>query len=165
MRAKKPPRKECQGNKWMIENYDGETTPIEIEASLTHSILISRCHKTTIMIKGKANQVTVENSSKLSLVVETLVSTVDVVKAQDFALQVLGSIPTILLDRVDGAQVYLSRASTGAKLFTSKSDGINLNVLSGTDDDYKEVPLPSQISSYFDADKRQLVNEIVAHAS
>lgn len=146
------------------ENYEKEPQPVEVEASLSHSILISRCNNTTIIIKGKANQVTVENSNRLSLVVDTLVSTVDVVKAQNFALQVMGTIPTVMLDQVDGGQIYLSKESVSAKIFTSKSAGINLNVISGPDDDYKEVPLPSQICSYYDENKGDLVNEIVAHA-
>ena len=107
---------------------------------------------------------TVENSTRLSLVVDSLVSTVDVVKAQNFALQVMGSIPTVMLDQIDGAQIYFSKESTSTKVFTSKSAGINLNVISGEDEDYKEVPLPSQICSYFDEAKGDLVNEIVAHA-
>ncbi|KAJ6444211.1 adenylyl cyclase-associated protein [Purpureocillium lavendulum] len=164
MRVKKPAKKELDGNKWTLENYDKEPEPLEIEVSLTQSVLISRCNNTTVILKGKGNQVTVENSSRLSLVVDTLVSTVDVVKAQNFALQVLGTIPTILLDQVDGAQVYLSKESTGTKLFTSKSDGVNLNVVASADGDYKEVPLPSQICSYFDEDKGELLSEIVAHA-
>jgi adenylyl cyclase-associated protein len=137
---------------------------VEIDASLTHSILISRCNNTTIVIKGKANQVTVENSNRLSLIVDTLVSTVDVVKAQNFALQVMGTIPTVMLDQIDGASVYFSKDSISTKVFTSKSAGINLNIISGPDDDYKEVPLPSQICSYYDEAKGDLVNEIVAHA-
>lgn len=117
-----------------------------------------------MIVRGKANQVTVENSTRLSLIVETLVSTVDVVKAQNFALQVLGTIPTVMLDQVDSAQIYFSKESISTRVFTSKSAGINLNVISGEDDDYKEVALPSQICSYYDESKGDLVNEIVAHA-
>ncbi|EXM22361.1 hypothetical protein V3481_003685 [Fusarium oxysporum f. sp. vasinfectum] len=164
MRIKKPAKKELEGNKWTIENYEKEAEPIEIEASLTHSVLISRCNNTTIIVRGKANQVTVENSTRLSLIVDTLVSTVDVVKANNFALQVMGTIPTVMLDQVDSAQIYFSKESIGTKVFTSKSAGVNLNVISGEDDDYKEVPLPSQICSYYDESKGDLVNEIVAHA-
>lgn len=131
---------------------------------MTHSILISRCNNTTVVVKGKANQVTIENSNRLALVVDSLVSTVDVVKAQNFALQVVGTIPTVLLDQVDGGQIYFSKESTGTRVFTSKSAGINVNIICGPDEDYKEVPLPSQICSYYDEDKGDLVNEIVAHS-
>ncbi|GAB0132667.1 hypothetical protein EsDP_00001096 [Epichloe bromicola] len=163
MRVKKPAKKELDGNKWVIENYDREPEPIQIETTLSQSVLISRCNNTTVILRGKANQVTVENSARLSLVVDTLVSTVDVVKAQNFALQVIGTLPTVMLDQVDGGQVYFSKESIGTKLFTSKSSGINLNILSGPDEDYKEVPLPSQICSYYDETKGDLVNEIIAH--
>lgn len=128
---------------------------------MSHSILISKCSHTTIIVKGKANAVTIENTQRLSLVVDSLVSTVDVVKSSNFALQVMGSLPTILLDQLDGAQVYLSKESTGTRIFSSKSAGINLNVVEGDEDDYKEVALPSQICSFYDEGKGELVNEIV----
>lgn len=164
MRAKKPPVKSFEGNKWTIENYEKEANPIEIEASLSHSILISRCNNATIVVKGKANAVTIDNTNRLNLIVDTLVSSVDVVKSQNFALQVLGTIPTVMIDSVDGAQVYFSKESTATKIIHSKSAGINLNVISGPDDDYVEVPLPGQISSYYDPEKQALVDEIVSHA-
>ncbi|KAH8911359.1 hypothetical protein BR93DRAFT_924047 [Coniochaeta sp. PMI_546] len=164
MRVKKPPKKELDGNKWTIENFEKEPQPIEIEASINHSILISKCSNTTIIIKGKANAVTIENTNRLSLVLDSLVSSVDVVKSQNFALQVLGSIPTVLMDQVDGAQVYFSKESAATRIFSSKSAGINLNVISGPDDDYKELPLPAQICSYYDEEKGDVVNEIVSHA-
>ncbi|KAK3353476.1 adenylate cyclase associated N terminal-domain-containing protein [Lasiosphaeria hispida] len=164
MRVKKPPKKELDGNKWTVENYDKEAEPITIQAEISHSILISKCNNTTIIIRGKANAVTIENTSRLSLVLDSLVSSVDAVKSQNFALQVLGTIPTVLLDQIDGAQVYFSKEGTSTRIFSSKSAGINLNVISGPDEDYKEVPLPSQICSYFDEEKGDLVNEIVSHS-
>lgn len=134
---------------------------------LAHSVLISKCNNTTIILRGKANAVTIENTNRVSLVVESLVSTVDVVKSQNFALQVLETIPTILLDQVDGAQIYLSKESSETRVYSSKSAGINLNVIApaaeGGEEDYKEIPLPSQICSYYDKEKGEVVNEIVSH--
>lgn len=164
MRVKKPPVKVLEGNKWTIENFEKEPQPIEIEAQLSHSVLISRCHNSTVIVKGKANAVTIDNSNRLNLIVDTLVSSVDVVKSQNFALQVMGTIPTVMMDQIDGAQVYFSKESTSTKIIHSKSAGINLNVISGPDDDYIEVPLPGQISSYYDPEKKALVDEIVSHA-
>ena len=154
------------------ENFDKEPAPIELEVSLSHSVLISKCNNTTVILRGKANAVTIENTNRLSLVVESLVSTVDVVKSANFALQVLETIPTVLLDQVDGAQVYLSKESAAVtRLYSSKSASINLNVIPGgaggggeeeEDEDYKEIPLPSQICSWWDAEKGDVVNEIVS---
>ncbi|GAW14377.1 hypothetical protein ANO14919_037790 [Xylariales sp. No.14919] len=164
MRVKKPPKKELDGNKWTIENYEKHTEPIEIEVSMSQSVLISKCNHTTIILKGKANAVTIENTQRLSLVIDSLVSTVDVVKSSNFALQVLGHLPTVLLDQLDGAQVYLSKESISTRIFTSKSSSVNVNVIAGDDDDYVEIPLPYQICSQYDEKKREMVNEIVEHA-
>ncbi|KAI1821529.1 adenylate cyclase associated N terminal-domain-containing protein [Xylaria intraflava] len=164
MRVKKPPRKELDGNKWMIENYEKHPEPIEIEVSMSQAVLISKCSHTTIILKGKANAVTIENTQRLSLVVDSLVSTVDVVKSSNFALQVLGHLPTILLDQLDGAQVYLGKESISTRIFSSKSSSINVNVLAGDDEDYVEIPLPYQICSQYDEKKGEMVNEIVEHA-
>ncbi|KAJ4407130.1 suppressor of rasval19 [Gnomoniopsis sp. IMI 355080] len=164
MRVKKPPVKVLEGNKWTIEHYEKEAEPITIEAQLSHSILISKCNNSTIIVKGKANAVTIENTNRLNLIVDTLVSSVDVVKSQNFALQVMGTVPSVLMDSIDGAQVYFSKESTATRIIHSKSAGINLNVISGPDDDYVEVPLPGQIESYYDPEKKALVDEIVSHA-
>jgi len=163
MRTKKPPVKKLDGNKWIIENYDGESQPVEIEASISHSILISRCNKTTIMIKGKANAISIDNSPRLSLVIESLVSSIDVIKSSNFALQVLGTLPTILMDSVDGAQIYLGKESMNTEVFSSKCSGINLNIIEGEEGDYKEVPLPEQMVTRIGKDGK-ISTEIVEHA-
>lgn len=138
---------------------------MEVDVEISHSILISRCNKTTIIVKGKANAISVDNSPRLSLVIESLVSSVDVIKASNFALQVMGTLPTILMDQVDGAQVYLGKDSMNTEVFASKCSGINLNIVdtSGEDEDYKEVALPEQIRSYIDKDGK-IKSEIVEHA-
>jgi adenylyl cyclase-associated protein len=143
---------------------------VTIEASMTQSILISRCSKTTIMVKGKANAISIDNSPRLSLVVESLVSSIDVIKSSNFALQVMGTLPTILMDSVDGAQVYLGKESMNTEVYYSKCTGINLNIIDETtvtehneEGDYKEVPLPEQIRSYIGKDGK-VASEIVEHA-
>ena len=99
----------------------------------------------------------------MSIVIDSLVSSVDVIKSSNFALQVLGTLPTILLDQVDGAQIYLGKESMNTEIFSSKSSSLNVNVISGDDEDYKEMALPEQIRTYIDK-KGNLVSEIVEHA-
>ncbi len=163
MRTKKPPRKELDGNKWIVENFDNESGVLEIDASISHSILISRCTKTAIRIHNKANAISLDNCSSVSLIIDSLVSSVDVIKSPKFALQVLGTLPTILLDQVDGATIYLSKQSLGTEIFTSKCASVNVNVPGiAEDDDYEECPLPEQIKSVIR--NGQVVSEIVEHA-
>lgn len=163
MRTKKPPRKELEGNKWFIENFDSPGQLLEIEASINHSILISRCTKTTVRVKGKANAISLDNCSQTSLVIDSLVSAVDVIKSPRFEMQVLGYLPTIMLDQVDVAAVYLSKESLGTEVFTSKCTAVNVNLPGmSEDDDYVEKPLPEQLKSV--VRNGVLVSEIVEHA-
>ncbi|KAK0102814.1 hypothetical protein ONS96_005449 [Cadophora gregata f. sp. sojae] len=166
MRTKKPPVKRLDGNKWIIENYDNESAPVKIDATMSQSILISRCSKTTVMVKGKANAISIDNSPRLSLVIESLVSSIDVIKSSNFALQVLGTLPTVIMDSVDGCQIYLGKESMQTEVFTSKCSGVNLNIISGDseeDEDYKEVPLPEQLRTFITEDGK-IETEIVEHA-
>ena len=164
MRTKKPSRKELDGNKWIIENFDSPTEGmIEIDAQISHSILITRCTKTAIRVINKANAISIDSSSQVSLVIDSLVSSVDVIKTPRFELQVLGTLPTIMLDQVDGASIYLSKESLGTEVFTSKCSAVNINTPGQTeDDDYREHPLPEQIKSVIRSG--MVMSEIVEHA-
>lgn len=163
MRTKKPPRKELEGNKWLIENYDNPSQMLEINAAINQSILISRCTKTAIQVNGKANAISMDNCLQCSLVIDSLVSAVDVIKSPKFEMQVLGMLPTILLDQVDGAAIYLSSNSLNTEILTSKCTGVNVNVPGRSEeDDYVEQALPEQLRSILRGGK--MVTEIVEHA-
>ena len=163
MRTKKPARKELDGNKWIVEHYDNSPDLVEIEVQTKHSILISRCAKTTIRIKGKANAISVDNSPSLNIIIDSLVSSIDVIKCPSFAVQVTGVLPTIMLDQVDGAQIYLGTDSLKTQILQSKCSGLNV-LLPGEseEDDFREMAAPEQIRSYV-RDGR-LISEIVEHA-
>ncbi|KAJ5351433.1 hypothetical protein N7452_000407 [Penicillium brevicompactum] len=164
MRTRKPPRKELEGNKWYIENFDSPGEIIEIPAQQNQSILITRCNKTIIKVSNKANAIAIDNCVGLSLIVDSLVSSLDIIKCPKFAVQIDGVVPTLLLDQVDGAAVYLGQQSLNTEIFTSKSSAVNINLPppEGTDEDTKECPLPEQFKSYIK--NGVLVSEIVEHA-
>lgn len=79
-------------------------------------------------------------------------------------MQVMGTLPTIMLDQVDGAAIYLGRESLGTEVFTSKCSGVNVNLPGrGDEDDFEERALPEQMRSV--VRDGVLVSEIVEHAS
>ena len=163
MRTKKPPRKELEANKWLVENYDNPGSILEIQASIQHSILITKCTKTTIRVFGKANAISIDSSSSVSLIIDSLVSSVDVIKTPRFEMQVIGTLPTIMLDQVDGAAIYLGPESLKTEVFTSKCSQVNINVPGKTEeDDYVECPIPEQIKTVIR--NGGVVSEIVEHA-
>ncbi|GMF69649.1 unnamed protein product [Aspergillus oryzae] len=164
MRVRKPPRKDLESNKWYIENFDNPGEIVEIPAQQNQSILISRCNKTIVKVSSKANAIAIDNCKDLSIIVDSLVSSLDVIKCTKFALQIDGVAPTLLLDQVDGATVYLGPQSLNTEVFSSKCTALNIMLppKEGTDEDTKECPVPEQIKSY--VKDGVLVNEIVEHA-
>lgn len=165
MRTKKPPRRDLDGNKWIVENFENSGSHVvEIPAQLSQSILISRCNKCVIKVTGKANAISIDNCTGLSILVDSLVSSLDVIKSPKFQLQVDGVVPTVLLDQVDGATVYLGPQSLTTEVFTSKSTGVNIVLppKEGLEIDDKECPLPEQIRSV--VKNGVVVSEVVEHA-
>ena len=165
MRTKKPSRKELDGSKWIVENFENTGNEmVEIEAERNQSILISRCTKCVIKVKGKANAISIDNCTSLSLLVDSLVSSLDVIKSPKFQAQIDGVVPTVLLDQVDGATIYLHKESLSTELFTSKCTSVNVVLPSKDDseDGDKEYPLPEQIRTVIKGGA--LVSEIVEHA-
>jgi adenylyl cyclase-associated protein len=72
-------------------------------------------------------------------------------------------VPTVLLDQVDGATIYLSKDSLNTEIFTSKCTNVNIDLPPEKDeDDYVEAPVPEQLRSYVKNGK--LLTEIVEHA-
>ncbi|RDW85453.1 hypothetical protein BP5796_03778 [Coleophoma crateriformis] len=150
-RSKKIARIELVKQMWILENFESQT--LEIEASISHSILISNCNESTIHIKSKANAVSVDGSSRLSVMIDSLVSSFDVIKSPNFAMQVLGTLPIVLLDQVDGAEIYLGENSLSTEIYSSKCGGINLYLQRG-EEEYEEIPIPQQIRTAMGSDGR-----------
>ncbi|KAF3903058.1 hypothetical protein ABW21_db0200322 [Orbilia brochopaga] len=164
MKQKKPPRMELDGNKWIIENYEGESQPIVLSnVEINHSVFIFRCKGTTIQIKGKLNAVSMNECEKTNVVLDTLVSSIDVIKSKKFAFQILGAVPTITVDQSDGGTLYVGKESLNIEVYTSKTTAFNVYVPGEREeDDYVECPIPEQIKSSIKG--RGLLSEIVEHA-
>jgi len=160
MRTKKPPVKTLDGNKWLIENFDSEAKPVDINVEISQSVLISRCNNATVVLHGKGNAVSIDNCKGLNLIIDSLVSSVDVIKTAKFALQINETLPTLLMDQVDQATIYLGK-ERNTEILTSKSCAINICTLE--DEESKETPVPEQIRTFIGPDGK-LVSEIVEHS-
>lgn len=163
--AAKPPRKVLiDGSKWIIENFTESSAPepIEIELERTQSVFIGNTSGVTIVIKGKGNAVSISETKKTGIVVESLISGIDVIKSFKFGVQVTGVVPLISVDKCEEGSIYLSQASVDAssQVVTSNSSAININVLDG--EDFVELPVPEQLSHTIKNGK--IVSEVIEHA-
>lgn len=162
---KKPARKELvDGSKWIIENFTAADAPepIVIEVEKTQSVFIGKTSGVTIQIKGKGNAVSISETQKTGVVVDSLISGIDVIKSFKFGVQVTGLVPLISVDKCEEGSIYLSQESVDAEsqVISSNTTALNINVLEG--EDFVEIPVPEQLVHTIKNGK--LVSEVVEHA-
>lgn len=138
------PRTELENNRWIVENHVDEHE-IVIDAELSQAILIDNCQQCTIQIKGKATSVTVTKCVKTGVLVDTLVSGVEIINSSNFGLQITGTVASLSIDNSHDGSVYLSEAALDIDVYTSQTAAININIPTGEPGDYVEKPLPEQI--------------------
>lgn len=149
---KRPPLLELEGKKWRVENFEQKHDLIIDETELKHVVYVFGCNNSTLQVKGKINSIIVDNCKKLGLVFENVVGIVEIINCKSIQLQVLGSVPTISINKTEGCQVYLSKDSLNCDIVSAKSSEMNIMIPEG-EDDYKEFPVPEQFKTVWDGSK------------
>ncbi|OQR75449.1 adenylyl cyclase-associated protein 1-like [Tropilaelaps mercedesae] len=143
----KPPRCELDGKKWIVEYYRNNPMLELTNVQMNQVIYIYGCQNSVVLIKGKCNSISVDNCKKTSVVFDDIVSTVEFINCQSVKAQAMGKVPTVSIDKTDGAHIYLSSSCTETEVVTSKSSEVNVSVPQGTEGDYVECPIPEQFKS------------------
>jgi adenylyl cyclase-associated protein len=136
-----------------------------------------------VIVKGKVNAVTlgvfslcpntaqtenniflVVRSSKTSVQVESVVSSISVTASPSFAVQVIGTAPMIQVDTTDAGQIYLSKESLTAEITTAKCSAINVSLpVEGEEEGvFSEHPIPEMLKTVVKDGK--LVTSFVEHS-
>ncbi|KAI0031501.1 adenylyl cyclase-associated protein [Vararia minispora EC-137] len=162
LQAKKPAKFALEGNKWIIENQEGETLTVE-DVERNHVVNLYSCKKTTVVVKGKINAVTMVNCQGSSLLVDSVISSVSITNSPSFAVQITGTVPTIQVDTTDSGMIYLSKDCLDADITTAKCSAINVSVpVPGEEDGiFSEHPVPEMLMTKFKDGK--LVTTVVEH--
>ena len=90
----------------------------------------------------------IDKCKKTAIVVESVVSSVEVVNCQSVQAQILGKAPTAVIDKTDGINLFLSRECLDIEVFSAKSSELNISVPGAKEgDDFIEHALPEQFRS------------------
>lgn len=102
------------------------------------------------------------------MLLDTLVSSLELTRCTSITAQVTGQTPTILLDNTDSAQIFLSEQGLSTSVITAKCSAINICVPmeGGEPGDYEELALPEQLKHAVSRSgkKAQVTSEVVHHA-
>ncbi|MED6248110.1 F-actin-capping protein subunit beta [Ataeniobius toweri] len=149
---KRPPLLELEGKKWRVENFEQKHDLVIEETELKQVVYVFGCNNSTLKVKGKINSIIVDNCKKLGLVFENAVGIVEIINSRGIQLQVLGTVPTISINKTEGCQVYLSKAALSCDIVSAKSSEMNILIPVG-EDDYREFPIPEQFKTVWDGSK------------
>ena len=139
----KPPRCELVQNKWMIEN---QTESVEVEVKMNHIVYMINCVGASVVVKGKAKSITMDNCKKTSVIFDKCLSTLEIVNCKQCKAQCLDDIPTIAIDKTDSFTMYMPRECIAkVRITTSKSSDMNVSFPSAADpQDWVELAIPEQ---------------------
>lgn len=144
----KDPVHRLVGKKWEVEHQKGNNELV-IEGNMKQTVYVYKCEHSTLVIKGKVNSITVDSCKKFAVVFDSAMAAFEMVNCQGIQVQVNGNVPTVSIDKTDGAQVYLSKESMGTQIVSAKSSEMNVLVPTGADGEFEEAPLPEQYRSVF----------------
>ncbi|TFK55228.1 hypothetical protein OE88DRAFT_1653977 [Heliocybe sulcata] len=163
LQGKKPSKFALEGNKWMIEYQENESSLTVDNTEISHTVNLYGCKNTTVQVKGKVNAVTMVNCTKTAVLVENVISSVSVTKSPSFAIQITGTAPTIQLDSTDSGQIYLSKDCLGVEITTAKCSAINVSLPEEGEEEgvFKEAPIPEMLKTTVKDGK--LVTTVVEH--
>ncbi|KAJ2676973.1 F-actin-capping protein subunit alpha [Coemansia sp. RSA 1085] len=162
----RPKRMELQNDKWYVENYGTEHLTIEATAT-KQTVYMYNCKGTTLDIKNKINSVAIDNCQKCGVVFDSLVSQCEIVNCKSVQIQARETVPSVLIDRTDGAHVFLSQeARDQTQITTAKASEVNVSFPYETenpeDDNFVEQPVPEQLQTVVKDGK--LVTTVLEHA-
>jgi len=159
----KPPKLALEGNKWCVEYQKNQSNLVLENVETKHTIYLYKNTNTTVIIKGKCNQITLDSCKKTAIVVDNIISSVDIVNSNSCQIQIIGRAPTVSVDKTDGVQIYLSKEGLETEIMTSKSSEMNILVPGATEDaDMVETPIPEQFKTVYKNGKWHTA--IVEHA-
>jgi adenylyl cyclase-associated protein len=167
------------------ENHQNNNAIIIDETGLGQTVHIIGCKSSVVQIKGKVNAINLGeyegvwivrgvlfltccwmlvSCTKTSVLLDSTVSSLSITSSPSFTVQILGVVPTILVDASDGGQIYLSEQSLGAEIVTAKTSAINVSLPKpgGEEGEFVERPVPEQMKTVVKDGK--LVTTVLEHA-
>ncbi len=136
---------EIQRSNWVVENFVKHPEVLKLtECTMKQVVYISKCEESTVYVDCKVKSITLDGCKKVNLIVNSVISSVELVNCEKSTIHSINELPSISIDKCSGVSVALSAASLDCAFTTSKSSEMNVSVPISDDGDYKEIPIPEQ---------------------
>ncbi|KAL6744757.1 adenylate cyclase associated C terminal-domain-containing protein [Haematococcus lacustris] len=169
----KPPRVhyDPQRKKWLVEHQVGARGLVLQDVQANQGVYIFGCTDSLIQVPAKVNTISIDSCTKTGIVFGDLIAGCEVVNCRALQLQCTGTVPTVSIEKTDGAQVFLTEQLSRNPAFqvvTAKCSEINVVVVpdaaaAEAGADSAEHAIPEQFISTFSPDGK-LVTVAAAHS-
>eukprot|EP00955_Chlamydomonas_euryale_P114429 366278-Chlamydomonas_euryale.AAC.21 len=126
---------------------------IEIQVTdARHSIYLYACEDTLVKVHGKCNNISLDTCRKTGIMFSDVIASCEAVNCKSVQMQTTGVVPTISVEKTDGAQIFLPKgltANSDFQVVTAKCSEINVVVVGAADEDPLEEPIPEQFVTTF----------------
>lgn len=154
----RPPKFVLDGRKWVVE-YQRNQYGLKVEVEdLSQSLAMYNCQDTSLEVTNKMNNVVIDTCKNVVVVLKGIISSVEIIRCDRLKLQCDGNVPLINMDNCDSVQIFITPASRGVEIVSSKATSCNMCLLK-PDGDYKEIAMPEQIKTVLAGEK--LVSTII----
>lgn len=166
-----PPKWDKQANKLSIENYlNDKKLTYEADEDGKDVLYLYGNTKIVLRVSRKINSMTIDKCVNTSVVVDDVISSIELVNSKNITIQLNGVAASIVVDSTDEVKIYITdKGAEKLEVFSSKSGNIVLykpckNKDPDTGEEYDghlELPVPGTVRSVIVKDN--LDNTFVKH--
>eukprot|EP00092_Neocalanus_flemingeri_P035018 GFUD01038106.1.p1 GENE.GFUD01038106.1~~GFUD01038106.1.p1 ORF type:complete len:435 (+),score=126.72 GFUD01038106.1:87-1391(+) len=149
--TQKPPSLHQDGKKWIVEYFKGDQNINIDQVEMNQSVYIFKCEASAIKVSGKCNNIIMDSCKKTAVVFDNVVSSCEFMNCSGVQMQVLGTVPTIMVDKTDGCQMFLSKEAIGVEIVSAKSSEMNVMVPQG--EDFVEMAVSEQFKTVIEGSR------------
>ncbi|KAL6746252.1 adenylate cyclase associated C terminal-domain-containing protein [Haematococcus lacustris] len=155
---------DLQRKKWLVEHQVGVRGLVMQDVQANQGVYIFGCTDSLIQVPAKVNTISIDSCTKTGIVFGDLIAGCEVVNCRGLQLQCTGTVPTVSIEKTDGAQVFLTEQLSRNPAFqvvTAKCSEINVVVVpdaaaAEAGADCAEHAIPEQFISTFSPDGKLL---------
>lgn len=153
-----PPVFELVGKKWRVEHQKKQDDLVIAQSNSKQSVYIHACQECKIKISDKCQSVLIDACTNVEVELGNVHAAVEILGSKNVEVRLLDEVPTVNVDKVEGALIYLSNKSLDTVVVTAKSTGVNI-LVPNEDDDTKHTPelIAEQFKTIVNSKSRKLI--------
>jgi hypothetical protein len=136
-KARKPTKTVVKGKGIEACFFDSETLEFgESDVDYKTACNFIRSTKTNFIIKGKAKVVNMEGCKNCALIVDEVVTTIELINCEGVKVQVVKKTGNFVIDRCHQTELYLSEEGKNVKIHTTKATTTIINFPAAEEDEH-----------------------------